>query len=126
MPVARTGPFRHPPETGLLACPVSPTDDVCLPWAPVPSEPRRFRRIPDGPTSCARRRPARGYVLRAGPPEDLFRAVRSAAEGGSGLALYLAEATVKTHLVRIYRKLGVDNKAAAVAEAVRRVLLELT
>ncbi|MGW2719968.1 response regulator [Streptomyces sp. NPDC001492] len=110
---------------------------------------------------------ARGYVLKAGPPEDLFRAVRSAAEGGLGLAaevvgdlvgqvvspapeltqrekevvrlmadghsnrsiagaLYLAEATVKTHLVRIYRKLGVDNRAAAVAEAVRRGLLELT
>ncbi|WP_308400739.1 LuxR C-terminal-related transcriptional regulator [Streptomyces sp. AS02] len=41
-------------------------------------------------------------------------------------ALYLSEATVKTHLVRIYRKLGVDNRAAAVAEAVRRGLLELT
>ncbi|KUL32162.1 response regulator transcription factor [Streptomyces regalis] len=110
---------------------------------------------------------ARGYVLKAGPPEDLFRAVRSAAEGGFGLAaevvgglvgqvvspapeltqresevvrlmadghsnraiadaLYLSEATVKTHLVRIYRKLGVDNRAAAVSEAVRRGLLELT
>lgn len=110
---------------------------------------------------------ARGYVLKAGPPEDLFRAVRSAAEGGLGLAagvvgdlvgqvvspapeltgrerqvvrlmadghsnrsiadaLYLSEATVKTHLVRIYRKLGVDNRAAAVSEAVRRGLLEFT
>ncbi|MEU6510136.1 response regulator transcription factor [Streptomyces sp. NPDC046942] len=110
---------------------------------------------------------ARGYVLKAGPPEELFRAVRSAAEGGMGLApelvghlfgqvhesvqdltqreaevvrlmadglsnrsiaqsLYLSEATIKTHLVRIYRKLGVDNRAAAVSEAVRRGLLELT
>ncbi|TRO58997.1 response regulator transcription factor [Streptomyces sp. IB201691-2A2] len=110
---------------------------------------------------------ARGYVLKAGPPEDLFRAVRSAAVGGMGLApevvgdlvgqvvspvpkltqrerevvrlmadghsnrsiadsLYLSEATVKTHLVRIYRKLGVDNRAAAVSEAVRRGLLEFT
>jgi DNA-binding NarL/FixJ family response regulator len=110
---------------------------------------------------------ARGYVLKAGPPEDLFRAVRSAAVGGMGLApevvgglvgqvgstgpeltgrerevvrlmadghsnrsiadtLFLSEATVKTHLVRIYRKLGVDNRAAAVSEAVRRGLLELT
>ncbi|MFI9172687.1 response regulator [Streptomyces lincolnensis] len=109
---------------------------------------------------------ARGYVLKAGPPEDLFRAVRAAAEGGLGLAtevvgelvgqvvspaaelterekevvrlmadghsnrsianaLFLGEATVKTHLVRIYRKLGVDNRAAAVSEAVRRGLLEL-
>ncbi|MEU2282709.1 response regulator transcription factor [Streptomyces sp. NPDC013178] len=109
---------------------------------------------------------SRGYVLKAGPPEDLFRAVRSAAEGGVGLApelvghlvgqvvspgpelthresqvmrltadghsnrhmarsLHLSEATVKTHLVRIYRKLGVDNRTAAVSEAVRLGLLEL-
>ncbi|MCZ0991000.1 response regulator [Streptomyces diastatochromogenes] len=109
---------------------------------------------------------ARGYVLKAGPPDDLFRAVRSAAAGGMGLApevvsdlvghvvspapeltlrerevvrlmadghsnrsiaasLYLSEATVKTHLVRVYRKLGVDNRAAAVSEAVRRGLIDL-
>ena len=41
-------------------------------------------------------------------------------------ALFLSEATVKTHLVRIYRKFKVDNRAAAVSEAVRRGLLELT
>lgn len=110
---------------------------------------------------------ARGYVLKAGPPEELFRAVRGAAAGALGLApeivgelvgqvvspehelsgreievvrlmaeglsnraiaeaLFLSEATVKTHLVRIYRKLRVDNRAAAVSEAVRRGVLELT
>ncbi|MFG3025298.1 response regulator [Streptomyces sp. NPDC048254] len=110
---------------------------------------------------------ARGYVFKAGPPEELFRAVRSACAGGMGLApgivsdlfgqveaprpdltqrerevvrlmadghgnraiaeiLFLSEATVKTHLVRIYRKLGVENRAAAVSEAVRSGLLELT
>ncbi|MFF1742103.1 response regulator [Streptomyces mirabilis] len=110
---------------------------------------------------------ARGYVLKAGPPEELFQAVRTAAAGSVGLAaeivgelvgqvvnpeqdlshreievvrllaegrsnraiaeaLYLSEATVKTHLVRVYRKLGVDNRAAAVSQAVRRGLLELT
>ncbi|WP_406131516.1 response regulator [Streptomyces sp. NBC_00989] len=109
---------------------------------------------------------ARGYVLKAGPPQELFRAVRSAAAGGMGLApeivsdlvgqvvglrtdltqreagvvqlmseghsnrsiaesLFLSEATIKTHLVRIYRKLGVDNRAAAVSEAARRGLLNL-
>jgi DNA-binding NarL/FixJ family response regulator len=41
-------------------------------------------------------------------------------------ALYLSEATVKTHLARDYRKLRVDNRAAAVSAAVRRGLLELT
>lgn len=109
---------------------------------------------------------ARGYVLKAGPPEELFRAVRAAAAGGMALApeaaasvvghavepgpvlsereievvrllarghsnraiastLFLAEATVKTHLVRIYRKLGTENRAATVSEAVRLGLIEL-
>ncbi|MER7685735.1 response regulator transcription factor [Streptomyces sp. NPDC097610] len=110
---------------------------------------------------------ARGYVLKAGPPEELFRAVCGTAEGGMGLSpqlvdrlvtqvnmlsteltgreiqvvrlmaegnsnrsiaqsLYLSEATIKTHLIRVYRKLGVDNRAAAVSEAVRRGLLDIT
>ncbi|MEV7738871.1 response regulator transcription factor [Streptomyces sp. NPDC088921] len=110
---------------------------------------------------------ARGYVLKAGPPEELFRAVRGAAAGALGLApeivgelvgqefspehelsgrevevvrllaegrsnraiaeaLFLSEATVKTHLVRVYRKFKVDNRAAAVSQAVRRGLLDLT
>ena len=34
--------------------------------------------------------------------------------------LYLSPATVKTHLQRIYQKLGVSDRAAAVAEAMRR------
>jgi two-component system nitrate/nitrite response regulator NarL len=38
--------------------------------------------------------------------------------------LYLSPATVKTHLQRIYRKLGVSDRAAAVAEAMRRGLFQ--
>ncbi|MGW2565967.1 response regulator [Streptomyces sp. NPDC001537] len=109
---------------------------------------------------------ARGYALKAGPPEELFRAVRGAAAGAMALApevvgelvgqvvrpdadltgrevevvrlaaegltnraiaeaLFLSEATVKTHLVRIYRKLKVENRAAAVTEAARRGLIQL-
>lgn len=34
--------------------------------------------------------------------------------------LYLSEATVKSHLNRLYRKLGVNDRSAAVAEAMRR------
>ncbi|TDD63406.1 response regulator transcription factor [Kribbella antibiotica] len=108
---------------------------------------------------------ARGYVLKAGPPDELFRALRTAGEGGTGIAqeaigllvdeaiaptselsdreigvlrllalgrsnreiaadLLLGEATVKTHLVRIYRKLGAANRAAAVTEAVRRGIVD--
>jgi two-component system nitrate/nitrite response regulator NarL len=39
-------------------------------------------------------------------------------------ALHLSTATVKTHLQHIYEKLGVSERAAAVAEAMRRGLLE--
>jgi two-component system nitrate/nitrite response regulator NarL len=38
--------------------------------------------------------------------------------------IYLSPATVKTHLQRTYQKLGVSDRAAAVAEAMRRGLLE--
>jgi DNA-binding NarL/FixJ family response regulator len=37
--------------------------------------------------------------------------------------LYISEATVKTHLLHIYSKLGVNDRAAAVAEAFDRGLL---
>ncbi len=41
-----------------------------------------------------------------------------------GRRLHLSTATVKTHLQHIYEKLGVSDRAAAVAEAMRRGLLE--
>jgi two-component system nitrate/nitrite response regulator NarL len=46
---------------------------------------------------------------------------RSAREIGA--ELYLSPATVKTHLQNVYNKLGVSDRAAAVAEAMRRDLL---
>ena len=39
-------------------------------------------------------------------------------------SLHVSTATVKTHLQHIYEKLGVSERAAAVAEAMRRGLLE--
>lgn len=36
---------------------------------------------------------------------------------------FISEATVKTHLVHIYGKLGVDNRTAAIAEATRRRII---
>ena len=50
------------------------------------------------------------------------------AEGRSGRAiaeeLHVSPATVKTHLKTLYEKLGVSDRAAAVAEAMRRGLIE--
>ena len=37
--------------------------------------------------------------------------------------LFISEATVKTHLIHIYQKLGVDNRTAAVNVARERKLL---
>jgi two-component system nitrate/nitrite response regulator NarL len=38
--------------------------------------------------------------------------------------LYLGVTTVKTHVQHVYEKLGVSDRAAAVAEAMRRGLIE--
>jgi two-component system nitrate/nitrite response regulator NarL len=41
-----------------------------------------------------------------------------------GEQIFLSPTTVKTHLAHLYEKLGVNDRAAAVAEAMRRGLLE--
>lgn len=41
-----------------------------------------------------------------------------------GKALYLSTSTVKSHVQRLYEKLGVNDRAAAVAEGMRRGLIE--
>jgi two-component system nitrate/nitrite response regulator NarL len=54
--------------------------------------------------------------------------LRHIAEGRSApeiaRRIHLSPATVKSHLQSLYEKLGVSDRAAAVAEAMRRGLLE--
>lgn len=108
---------------------------------------------------------ATGYLLKDAPREDLFRAIRAAAEGKALLApdvathlmdrvrwlseetlssreievlelvaqgktnrdisgeLWISEATVKSHLLHIYDKLGASDRASAVAVAMKRGIL---
>ena len=53
--------------------------------------------------------------------------LRGLATGASNRALakslFISEATVKTHLVHIFQKLGVDNRTRAVDEARRRRII---
>jgi two-component system, NarL family, nitrate/nitrite response regulator NarL len=101
------------------------------------------RELCDAITAVARGRTVLSPELHAGIAEEIRmraprdRPVMSAreretltliAEGLSapqiGRALHLSTATVKTHLHHVYEKLGVSERAAAVAEAMRRGLLE--
>ena len=56
--------------------------------------------------------------------EVLNRIARGQSVPAIAADLYLAPSTVKTHLQRLYEKLGVNDRAAAVAEAMRQRLLE--
>ena len=110
---------------------------------------------------------ATGYLLKDAPREELFHAVRAAAQGKTVLAstvatrlleqmrgpaqetlsgrevqvltlvadgasnkeigrkLHVSEATVKSHLLHIFAKLGVADRTAAVTTALKRGILRL-
>ncbi len=57
--------------------------------------------------------------------EVLGLVARGLSNADIGRALFIGEATVKTHLVRAFAKLGVADRTAAVAEAHRRGLIDL-
>jgi DNA-binding NarL/FixJ family response regulator len=56
--------------------------------------------------------------------EVLTLIARGATNRDAAGQLFISEATVKTHLLHIYAKLGVNDRAAAVAEAFNRRLLK--
>ena len=70
----------------------------------------------------------RGAKDRPGLSDRERQVLSMIAEGKSapdiGRELYLSTATIKSHLQALYEKLGVSDRAAAVAEAMRRGLLE--
>jgi two-component system, NarL family, nitrate/nitrite response regulator NarL len=57
--------------------------------------------------------------------QDMLRGLARGLSGPQIAAeLHLAPSTVKTHLQRLYERLGVSDRAAAVAEGMRRGLIE--
>ena len=55
--------------------------------------------------------------------EVLAEVARGRSNGEIGRALHISEATVKTHLVRVFEKLGVSDRTAAVTTALSQGLL---
>jgi two-component system nitrate/nitrite response regulator NarL len=72
----------------------------------------RRRAEPDGPVLSPRER------------EVLTLIASGSSIPAMAKQLFLAPSTVKTHVQRLYEKLGVSDRAAAVAEAMRRKLLD--
>jgi DNA-binding NarL/FixJ family response regulator len=70
-------------------------------------------RAPVGPELTAREVEVLGLVARGHSNADI------------GRELFIGEATVKTHLLRAFAKLGVADRTAAVTEAHRRGLIDL-
>ena len=68
------------------------------------------------------RRPQR-ESLSARETEVLAQVARGATNAEIGRELYISEATVKTHLLRAFGKLGVSDRTAAVTTAIERGIL---
>lgn len=64
-----------------------------------------------------------GAALSEREREVLALIARGASNSAIAAALFISEATVKTHLLHLYAKLGVRDRAGAVGEAYRRGML---
>ncbi|WP_316932193.1 response regulator transcription factor [Nocardioides marmotae] len=69
------------------------------------------------------RRPSRTTALTSREREVLVLVARGTSNRAIAQELFVSEATVKTHLVHVYEKLGVADRAAAVATAYERGIL---
>ncbi|MFE3454849.1 response regulator [Nonomuraea sp. NPDC059194] len=76
-------------------------------------------------TRMMRRMRDPGPALTAREIEILELLAKGAGNKEIAKALFITEATVKTHLVHVYGKLGVDTRTAAVTAAVERGLIRL-
>ena len=74
--------------------------------------------------SSLRQQPESSPRLSARETEVLVEAARGLTNTEIGRALFISEATVKTHLLRACGKLGVSGRTAAVAAATARGLLK--
>lgn len=72
----------------------------------------RLRGVNDAPVLTDREREVIRYIAAGKSVPEIAR------------ELYLGATTVKTHVQHLYEKLGVSDRAAAVAEAMRRGLIE--
>ncbi|MHB8244639.1 MAG: response regulator [Acidimicrobiales bacterium] len=68
-------------------------------------------------------RAPRSEDLTARELEVLGEVAKGRTNAEAGQALFIGEATVKTHLLRVFAKLGVDDRTAAVTVAMARGLL---
>ena len=102
--------------------------------APTPVLTDAIRRAARGETVLAapvaarladRLRAPAGPELTGREVEVLGLVARGLSNAEIGRELFIGEATVKTHLIRAFAKLGVDDRTAAVAEAHRRGLIDL-
>jgi DNA-binding NarL/FixJ family response regulator len=71
----------------------------------------------------ARTRAPQHATLTAREVEVLGCVARGLTNADIGRELYISEATVKTHLLRTFAKLGVDDRTAAVTVAIQRGIL---
>ncbi len=66
-----------------------------------------------------------GEALTAREVEVLGQVAKGASNADIAASLFISEATVKTHLLHIFAKLGVDDRTAAVMAALERGILRL-